>query len=198
MNAWQRKAAVDELERQALHDTLTGLPNRKLFRLRLEDALRRTQRRSGEHVAVLFCDLDGFKEVNDRLGHEAGDTLLRSIADRMRPLVRAGDTLARLGGDEFTVVCAGLEEIEEAMVIGRRIVEAVAAPVDLLIEQVELTVSVGVATTGGDAGSDALLSAADAAMYTAKRQGRNQVALADSVIRAGRSTVRPQPTWTRG
>ncbi len=172
-----REQARDELQRQSLHDPLTGLPNRTLLDDRLGQLLvKRTQERGT--VGVAFLDLDGFKAVNDRLGHAAGDDLLRQLAARMRAACRPGDTLARFGGDEFVLV---LEDTDEVAALERchRLLEVVATPVELGSELAAVGASIGLAletTTGGD--PERLLVAADDAMYRAKRDGRGRVRLA--------------------
>ena len=165
------------LVHQALHDPLTALPNRRLLLDRIEHSLAGLDRIGG-NVAVFFIDLDGFKPVNDRLGHHAGDRLLVELAHRLRGVVRAGDTLSRVGGDEFVVV-ARIGPPETASTVATRLVEAASEPVDLGEEVVAITVSVGVAiATSGDVAAVALVDAADQAMYQAKRAGGDRVALA--------------------
>jgi diguanylate cyclase (GGDEF)-like protein len=169
-----------ELERLALHDVLTGLPNRALLSDRTEQALARALR-SGRPLAVLLLDLDGFKQVNDTLGHAAGDQLLRVTAGRLSGAVRDGDTVARLGGDEFAVLCedASATVAEE---LAERIRTAVALPVELEGVAAGVTASVGVATwspadTAAPPG-ERLLADADTAMYAAKRTGKDRHAVA--------------------
>ena len=179
--------ARDELRHQALHDPLTGLANRALFTDRLEHALT-LRRYDGPALAVLFCDLDGFKTVNDELGHHAGDTLLCVVADRLRACLRSGDTVARLGGDEFAVL---LEGTHDPMFVAGRLVEAVGQPcvVDGAGAPARVTLSVGVALAaaagerlgGAEAPADTmgrLLRRADTAMYLAKASGKGRAVLA--------------------
>ena len=159
---------VEEIEHQAMHDSLTGLPNRVLFRDRLEQALLGAKRRPGE-VAVMFLDLDRFKEVNDTLGHESGDTLLREVGQRLAHSLRAGDTVARLGGDEFAVLATGLEDADDALVVARKLRQAVEWPFTLRGLTLEVEASIGIAIFpehGTDA--DTLLRHADVAMYQSK------------------------------
>ncbi|HKK08305.1 MAG TPA: EAL domain-containing protein, partial [Gemmatimonadota bacterium] len=144
----ERKLFEEELERRALHDPLTGLPNRTLFFDRLEQAVART-RRGGDRIAVAFLDLDRFKAVNDSLGHSAGDHVLAEVARRLQGAVRASDTVARMGGDEFTVLLEGLEDEEEAVEAAARIGRSLHVPVAAGGEEVHLTVSVGLAHAGG-------------------------------------------------
>jgi diguanylate cyclase (GGDEF)-like protein len=159
---------VEEIEHQAMHDSLTGLPNRVLFRDRLEQALHGARRRPGE-VAVMFLDLDRFKEVNDTLGHESGDTLLREVGQRLAHSLRAGDTVARLGGDEFAVLATGLDDADDALVVARKLRQAVEWPFTLRGLTLEVEASIGIAIFpehGTDA--DTLLRHADVAMYQSK------------------------------
>jgi diguanylate cyclase (GGDEF)-like protein len=159
------------LEHQAFHDGLTGLSNRVLFHDRLDHALA-LHHRDGRPLAVLFCDLDDFKAVNDRFGHHAGDRLLRAVADRLRAAVRDGDTVARVGGDEFAVL---LEGGGDATQPAERIMAEIRRPFDLDGETVTIGASIGLVEAGeqGPAPSaDALLRRADAAMYAGKRQGK--------------------------
>ncbi|MEP6462729.1 MAG: sensor domain-containing diguanylate cyclase [Frankiaceae bacterium] len=166
---------VEMLRQLALHDPLTGLPNRVLLYDRLEQALAKA-RRSRRRVAVLFVDLDGFKAINDRYGHHAGDAVLASVADRLKGALRPGDTLARLGGDEFVVLCEELDDNSKAEKVAARITAVFNPPFRLPNSRyVPLSASIGVAFAGeGDQRLDAILSAADAAMYMAKRAGGAQ------------------------
>jgi diguanylate cyclase (GGDEF)-like protein len=171
----QRKAAEQESEYRALHDELTGLPNRRLLVDRLEHALTRSSR-THSPVGVLFCDLDHFKEVNDRFGHLAGDCALQAVARRLEELLRESDTVARTGGDEFVVVLEDLGECDDAARIAERARAALSAPVKFGDRDLHVTCSVGVAlSTGGDR-VEALLSRSDDAMYRAKQEGRDRVA----------------------
>jgi diguanylate cyclase (GGDEF)-like protein len=171
--AIDRKRTEVELARLALHDGLTGLPNRTLFDDRLNDALRR--RRAGRGVAVLFIDIDGFKRINDSLGHSAGDTVLREAAARLRAAVRPGDTVARLGGDEFTVLCEDVGDEADALGIGERIAAELGHPLDLDGEEIVLRASIGVAVARSAAvPAGELLRLSDEAMYAAKACGNGQ------------------------
>ena len=169
--AIERKRTEVQLAHMALHDHLTGLPNRSLFDDRLEHALRR-RRDAKRGVAVLFIDVDGFKRINDSLGHSAGDAALREAAVRIRSAVRPHDTVARLGGDEFTVLCEDLDGDGDALSIGDRIIEALARPVAIHDSDVVLRASVGVALAGpADVRPEELLRRSDDAMYQAKARG---------------------------
>ena len=157
------------VERQSLHDPLTDLPNRALFGDRLGHAMRRASR-TGAPVSVLFIDLDDFKSVNDRLGHAAGDELLRIVADRIRASLRPGDTAARLGGDEFAVLIENLHDSEDVLRVADRIGRALLSPVNLRGADVVIAASIGHSTARGPGRqTDDLLREADQAMYDAKR-----------------------------
>lgn len=157
----------------AYHDALTGLPNRTLFMERLEQALIESSRRSCK-LALLFLDLDGFKLVNDTLGHDAGDLLLKIVAGRLRRCLREDDTVARLGGDEFTIVLQGIEHNGQPSGAATRVLEALSHPVSVKGREIFVGASIGIAMYPAD-GRDAvtLLKNADTAMYRAKEHGRN-------------------------
>ncbi len=165
----KRKRTEAKLAHQAMHDPLTGLPNRTLFTDRMQLARARLER--GGSLALLFCDLDDFKEVNDSFGHEAGDRILMQVADRLRSILRPSDTVSRFGGDEFALLCEGVEP-EAAERIASRIAEAFAAPFTIDGNEVSLSASTGIVFTGDpDVELDRLMSDADLAMYTAKQNG---------------------------
>jgi diguanylate cyclase (GGDEF)-like protein len=163
-------ALTEELTRRAMHDMLTGLGNRALLWDRMAAALARA-RRSGKPVGVLLLDLNGFKPVNDTYGHEAGDTLLKVVAERLKTCVRTEDTVARLGGDEFVVVTEDLIDVDGALVVADRVVRALDEPVTIGGHELRTPASIGIALTYGSAGPDEVLRDADAAMYVAKRRG---------------------------
>ncbi len=168
----------ERYERLAAHDSLTGLPNRRLFQDRLEQALAQAQR-GGRALAVAYVDLDGFKAVNDARGHDAGDAALRLIGRRLAAAVRDQDTAARLGGDEFGVLLLDVGGVDEAESVAAKLRAAVRAPLDLDGGEAHLDASIGVALFpehGRDA--DALMRAADGAMYAVKSKGRGGVRLA--------------------
>ena len=171
----QREADAAALRHQALHDDLTGLPTRALLVDRVDGAARRAAR-SGTEIAVLFFDVDHFKQVNDTLGHAAGDRLLIEVAERVRSRLRAQDTLGRLGGDEFVVVLEGLGEQPEAAVsaICDDLVDALAEPMDLDGRRVRMSSSIGVVISDGTDDAEELLRAADEAMYATKASGRGR------------------------
>ena len=162
-----RKAMEARLEHQALHDSLTGLANRDLFMDRMDHALARTDRSDGCH-SVIYVDLDGFKSVNDELGHAAGDELLIETGRRLRDGVRPGDTVARLGGDEFAILLEDTDEPLAACVV-ERILQELGRAVRLRDKEVALQASAGIASSAaGRIGADELLRRADEAMYEAK------------------------------
>jgi len=164
------KREAEDLAHRALHDPLTGLPNRVLFRDRLEIALARA-RRLPSSVGVFYIDLDGFKPVNDSLGHEAGDVLLAELARRLRHVLRPADTVARLGGDEFAVLSDAIADAGAAEEIAERILAAIAQPFELAGSHAHVTASVGIALADQPADPEALLRAADQGMYAAKAAG---------------------------
>ena len=179
----ERKAAEQQLLWQAFHDPLTGLPNRALFLDRLTGALARSERR-GSAVAVLFLDIDRFKVINESLGHDAGDGLLRSLARRLAGALRPDDTVARFGGDEFTVLCEGVDVDRDPMTIAERLSTALSAPFAVGDREVFLSTSIGIAVaTGTTAFPETMLRDADAAMYRAKERGRNRFELFDEAMR---------------
>jgi diguanylate cyclase (GGDEF)-like protein/PAS domain S-box-containing protein len=170
MDVTERKALEEQLEHQALHDSLTGLPNRRLFTDRLGHALQRTRRRGG--VAVLFMDLDDFKVVNDSLGHEAGDLMLVVLAQRLGRCLRPEDTLARFGGDEFVVLLEDVEDSGEAVRVAERITDELRRPFVLEGRELFVRTSVGIALgTACTKSAEDLLRDADTAMYRAKEEG---------------------------
>jgi diguanylate cyclase (GGDEF)-like protein/PAS domain S-box-containing protein len=180
----ERKTLEAQLQHQAFHDALTGLPNRALFSDRLQHAVSRTQRRGGE-LAVLFMDLDNFKLINDSLGHKAGDELLVGVAERLRTSLRAEDTAARLGGDEFAVLLEDLAHVGEATRVAERIAHKLRAPFTLGERETFVTASIGVAIGDGTIErADELLRDADVAMYHAKHSGKARYAVFEEAMSA--------------
>jgi diguanylate cyclase (GGDEF)-like protein/PAS domain S-box-containing protein len=169
-----RQALEDELRHQAFHDALTGLANRALFEDHLVQALARA-RRHHQPAAVLFLDLDDFKTINDSLGHEAGDELLRAVAVRIASVVRAGDTAARLGGDEFAVLAETSDTENDAEAMAARLLAAMAEPFTIADRQLWVTASIGMACSDGSIGVKELMRDADTAMYAAKGTGKGTV-----------------------
>lgn len=184
----ERRQFEEQLAHQALHDPLTDLPNRALLTDRLTLALGQSKRRH-RSVGVFFCDLDRFKFVNDTLGHNAGDHLLKTIAGRLRHVVRPDDTVARLGGDEFVVLCSDIADERQALPVVERIARAIAEPVESLTpgdRAFGTTASIGVAiSTGPGDDPTRLLRDADAAMYLAKQRGGGRYEFFDEAMRAG-------------
>jgi len=169
----KRKHAEEQLLQSALHDSLTGLPNRASFHDRVDLALERTRGRSQSPFAVLFLDLDRFKLINDGYGHQAGDRLLVEIAHRLRRAVRPGDTVARLGGDEFTVLIPDIKGSEEAVSVAQRIHTALSKPFQVGNQEIFTSASTGIAISSPQyENPDEILRDADIAMYQAKANGR--------------------------
>jgi diguanylate cyclase (GGDEF)-like protein/PAS domain S-box-containing protein len=174
----ERRRAEDRLHHLALHDALTGLPNRFLFRERVSQALTQA-RRYDLQVALLFIDLDRFKEINDSLGHQIGDRLLQVTASRLRGCLRGGDVIARLGGDEFVVSLTALTDGGDATLIAGKILETLHEPFHVGSHELNVSASIGIGVYPAD-GQDleTLMHAADTAMYHAKKQGRGNCQLA--------------------
>jgi diguanylate cyclase (GGDEF)-like protein len=178
------EAATQRLARQATRDSLTDLPNRSAAIDRLDGAIA-AARDTGETVAVLFIDLDRFKAVNDTLGHEAGDNVLRTVSRRLSTVARATDTVARLAGDEFVIICENLGETAAALRVGERVVATVEEAIEITSDGVRHAVAIGASVgvafvTGGSAiSADDLLRDADVAMYRAKQRGRGRVEVFD-------------------
>ncbi|MDD5160366.1 MAG: diguanylate cyclase [Sulfuricurvum sp.] len=170
----EKKEADELIWKQANYDLLTNLPNRRLFSDRLEHEIK-IAHRTNRSLALLFIDLDHFKQVNDTLGHEMGDMLLINVSERINESVRESDTVARMGGDEFTAILPQIDSLEDAERVVKIIIEKLAQPFDLNGTAITVSASVGVAIYPKDAlNSKALLQNADKAMYDAKRQGRSR------------------------
>ncbi|MEB3166195.1 MAG: CHASE domain-containing protein [Cyanobacteriota bacterium] len=179
-----RHAEQEQVRHQALHDTLTGLPNRSLLMDQLQRSLA-LERRRGGRVALLFMDLDGFKPVNDRHGHQLGDALLQAVASRLKREIRASDTLCRQGGDEFVLLVPEAGSDADLLHLAEKLRQAVAEPYAELADDIAITMSVGIACWPEHASdAEGLLQAADAAMYAAKRRRDQQPGLAP-VLRLG-------------
>jgi diguanylate cyclase (GGDEF)-like protein len=195
INQIELRQAQRRLVQAALHDALTGLPNRVLLMDRIEHCIARARSRGNYHFAVLYLDLDRFKVINDSMDHSAGDQLLVTVAQRLTQSVRGGDTVgraeddletvARLGGDEFTVVLENLRAPEDAAVVARRLLAELAKPLPLNGQEIVVTASMGVvAGSGGAASAGQLLRDADVAMYRAKGAGGNRFAMFDQAMHA--------------
>lgn len=168
-----RKRVEDRLRFLSYHDALTGLPNRILFRERLEQALT-SSRRSGSKIAVMFLDLDGFKHINDRLGHEAGDEMLKQVGTRLQDCLRAVDTAARFGGDEFAVILLNVKLVKDIEKTARALFDALSAPYRLGADLQRVTASIGITVYPDDGPDiDSLMRFADQAMYQAKSNGKD-------------------------
>lgn len=170
----------NQIQEMATHDKLTGLPSLSLAADRLEIALA-VARRSSTKVALLFIDLDGFKSVNDTLGHEAGDLVLREVAERLKKTIRPEDTAARIGGDEFILILGGLPDEKAAARIAGRAIETIGLPIDFKGSPIAIGASIGISLFPDHANdAQTLRRLADAAMYTIKRGGKNRFAFAVS------------------
>ena len=180
-----RKSAEEDLRRAAMHDALTGLVNRAYFLDSLDRAVARVQRRPDKTIALLFLDLDRFKQINDSLGHLAGDRVIAAIARRLQSCVRPGDVLARLGGDEFAVLLDDLRDSTDATRVAERMQEALHAPLRNGLSEVVVTASIGIAFGGAELeGHEELLRDADLAMYRAKASGKARFEIFDKDSRA--------------
>ncbi len=167
------KETEARLEQLAHYDPLTGLPNRVLFRDRLSQAMLRVHRAGGP-LALMFLDLDGFKIINDTLGHQVGDMLLVAVGHRLQSSVRSGDTVARLGGDEFTIVLSDLEDVQNLSRLARRTINLFSKPFNIAGRKLFVTASIGIALYPHDGRNvDQLLQSADTAMFSAKDRGKN-------------------------
>ncbi|UAW98805.1 diguanylate cyclase [Halopseudomonas nanhaiensis] len=170
------------LESMAMQDPLTGLANRNALERHLDHALRRTQRRN-EYLAAMLVDLDGFKQINDQLGHETGDTVLRCIGERLRALGRDADFIARLGGDEFVLIAEGITGREQAHYIAERFLDGLSLPIEIEGHSISVGASIGVALTrSAEPDMALLLRQADMAMYTRKRSGRHGVSFFSEAV----------------
>ncbi|MFO7786675.1 MAG: diguanylate cyclase [Halospina sp.] len=185
----ERTLAEERAWHNAHHDLLTGLPNRRLFLDRLVQEVKHAKR-SSRPLAVLFMDLDGFKAVNDSHGHEVGDRLLSEVAERITECVRDDDTVARLGGDEFTVILTGAGKRRDVERVARTIIGRLGIPFGIAEPPVQISVSVGISFYPQDVSSpNALLTAADQAMYSAKASGANQLCFYSSSVDPGRHSA---------
>jgi diguanylate cyclase (GGDEF)-like protein len=177
--------SVEELQQAAFHDPLTGLPNRRLLDDRLHQARERT-RRMGAAYGVLFCDLDGFKPVNDRFGHHVGDRVLVELAHRLEEVVRPHDTVARVSGDEFVILCEDLDGPRPAVDVAERVLATIETP--FAVEGTEggirvgISIGIAVAGPGTPESSDEIMARADAAMYRAKQCGGWRAAIAGAAV----------------
>ena len=180
-DATVRKLHEDQLEHQATHDALTGLANRKLFDELLVRAVFRAER-SRRSLAVLYLDLDGFKDVNDVFGHQAGDRVLTETARRLESVIRPGDIVARLGGDEFVVLCENLATPDDAEKIATRVVQAIGKPIPVAAGVATVTASVGIAIGALGESAASVVARADEAMYRTKQDGKAGYKFANAII----------------
>jgi diguanylate cyclase (GGDEF)-like protein len=179
----ERRRFEEKLQHQVLHDDLTGLPNRRLLKDRLDHALARSNRRR-EPLGVMFIDLDGFKGVNDTLGHECGDALLKLIAERLDSSLRTTDTVTRLGGDEFAILLEDLGIPFDIPTVAERVLAAISIPIEIADRTVVVSASIGIAVGEGHGEtSDQLLANADVAMYAAKAAGKGTYEVFDPDMR---------------
>jgi diguanylate cyclase (GGDEF)-like protein len=178
-------AELADLRHDALHDALTGLPNRALFLDRLQLSLKRSRRHQDEYCcAVLFCDLDRFKLVNDSLGHLVGDRLLMAVAKRIEGALRPGDTVARHGGDEFTLLLEEIDDVRGASIVAERLQDTLAAPFEVENRELYVSASIGIALVTADRAPEDVVRDADVAMYRAKAQGGARHAVFDEAMHA--------------
>jgi diguanylate cyclase (GGDEF)-like protein len=180
--AIERVGSEQEMRHRSLHDPLTALPNRILFVDRLAQALGHAARER-KHVAVLYCDLDQFKLVNDSLGHDAGDELLKAIAPRLLELLSPGDTVARFGGDEFAILVAERDSVREITRMAEQVAGKLAAPFVLEGREIFVTASTGIAIGDGSESPETMVRDADLAMYRAKERGRGRYEIFDRLMR---------------
>lgn len=167
------KAAQIQMENLAFYDPLTGLANRRLFKNRLEKAVKSVLR-SGKSMALMFLDMDQFKRINDTLGHDAGDILLRTVASRLNNTVRENDTVSRIGGDEFTILLTDVQQSQDVLVVADKILKALSRPIRIKGQDIVTSVSIGITMTPEDSTDvNTLMKNADLAMYWAKEMGRN-------------------------
>jgi len=177
----QRNSLENELRHQAFHDSLTGLANRALFLDRVEHAMAKRTQGGG----LLLLDLDGFKTVNDSLGHVAGDLLLVAVGERLAAAVRPGDTVARLGGDEFAILLEGTNNLDDVRLTSQRVLDSLRAPFHAAERSISINASIGVALTGGDdRQASTVLREADLAMYVAKGQGKGRFQIFNPTMQA--------------
>lgn len=168
----ERKKYEEKIQQMAFHDSLTGLPNRKLFSDRLGIVLAQAKRNK-KKVGIVMLDLDNFKDVNDTLGHDVGDILLKAVAERLSGTLRKSDTVARLGGDEFVLIFPDMEVIEEAIQVVQKIIDRFHKPFLIDTHQLVVTTSIGIAVYPNDGmDEEILMKNADIAMYQAKQAGR--------------------------
>jgi Amt family ammonium transporter len=175
----ERKQVEAKLQHDAMHDVLTGLPNRALFSDRLKLAMSRRERRANQGCAVFFLDVDRFKQINDTLGHAAGDMLLMAMADRLLRVLRPHDTAARMGGDEFAVLVENIMTLADLNAVAQRILAELDRPFEVLGHRLQILASIGIAVAADHLTPDELIQDADVAMYRAKQEGGHRFAIFD-------------------
>ena len=179
----ERKLYEQKIERIAFYDSLTGLPNRKMFEDFFQKESARAKRQIGK-IAILLMDLDGFKRVNDTLGHDAGDFVLQTVGHRMQEAVRTGDTVARIGGDEFIAYLGQLSDGQEALVVAERILQVCNAPMQYAGQETGVGVSIGISFFPDDGDTlEGLMKQADLAMYFSKQRGKNSISMFRDVVK---------------
>lgn len=181
-NITDRKINEERISHMAHHDILTDLPNRRLMQDRLRHAISRAKRYR-HAMAVMFLDLDHFKDINDSYGHNFGDEVLRVVADRLRMCIRNIDTVSRQGGDEFVIILAEITHVDNAISVAQKIFDAMSTPITVLERQLNITFSIGISilSIGDEFDDEVLMQLADIAMYRAKKMGRNQAVVYKTV-----------------
>lgn len=179
-NITDRKRSEEQVLHLAHHDMLTDLPNRRLLQDRLNQAIARA-RRCHHSIAVMFLDLDDFKKINDSLGHDFGDALLKAAAERLCSCVRSVDTVSRQGGDEFVIVLADISQPQDATLVAEKILKAISASISVREHALNITVSIGISIYSGSGPDDSqeLIQKGDISMYRAKKAGRNRFQIFD-------------------
>jgi diguanylate cyclase (GGDEF)-like protein len=179
----QNRRNLDKIHFDAMHDYLTGLPNRPLLFDRIDRIIRQRQRDPEQHFAILFIDLDGFKLVNDSLGHRMGDELIIAVANRIKEILRNADTIARMGGDEFILLLSHLKDDQDSLMVAERVQEVIQTPFILGNESVCISASIGIVFGTGYEKADDLLIDADLAMYRAKKLGKGRFEVFEASMR---------------
>ena len=188
----ERMKIEEKLRHLSYHDMLTGLPNRLLFSDRLKQAIAAAKRDKIHKLSLMFMDLDDFKEINDSFGHAAGDLALKEVASRLQDCLRESDTAARMGGDEFVVLLPAMESPDDAMIVAKKISHALCQPIDLGNLGLTVSTSIGIAIYPEHGSEEeALLRNADAAMYHAKKSGRNNVYIFSDVLQKNDNEIMP-------
>jgi diguanylate cyclase (GGDEF)-like protein/PAS domain S-box-containing protein len=188
-----RKTAEQLLQHDANHDTLTGLPNRAVMERRLGRLIEERQKNNKFNYAMLYVDIDDFKEINDSLGHQMGDLFLIQTSRRLESCLRPGDMIARTGGDEFTILLEDIDDPNEAVVSAKRILNELNTPFRLLNHQLQISASIGIALGDDNSQAKELINNSDIAMYAAKASGKNRYELFDSISEHRRLVLAKSP-----